>query len=44
MLIKDVAKKIQDDLNTIADTLGYTDVVFNLTDNIQRYETDMKKL
>ena len=42
MLIKDVAKKIQDDLNTIADTLGYTDVVFNLTDNIQRYETDMK--
>lgn len=42
MLLKDVAKKIQDDLNLIADNLGYADVVFNITDNIQRYESDMK--
>lgn len=41
MIVKDVANKIQDDLHNIVDNLDY-DIVFNITDNIQRYESDMK--
>ena len=39
-MVKDVARKIQDDLHDIAQDLGH-DVTFNITDNIQRYESDM---
>lgn len=41
MLTENVAKKIQDDLHGIAIGLGYTDVVFNITADIQKYESDM---
>lgn len=42
MLTENVAKKLQDDLHQIASDLGYDDVVFNITANIQKYESDMK--
>lgn len=41
MITKTVAQKIQDDLHIIADYLGY-EVSFNITEYIQKYQSDMK--